>query len=117
MHNMEPTNSWVGTLNLRGSRNQALVGVLAGTFRPVGAWLLTVLLPLACMAQYQYGISSHTVTNYTGYVLARDTGNAGRQAIRTRTVTVYSNPGSTPETLYFRLAYQLLDAGSLPVPM
>jgi hypothetical protein len=77
----------------------------------------SLLLPLASEAQYQYEIFSHSVTNYTGYLLAAETGNAGRQAIRTRTVTLYSNPGSTPETVYFRLAYQLLDASSLPVPV
>ena len=70
-----------------------------------------LLLAIRCSAQFEYGISSFTITNYTGYVIAGDTSPSGRQAIRTRTLLRCSNAAITPYTADFALKYRLLDGG------
>ncbi len=96
---------WVFSADVirRGAQWLALAGLLA--------------CPGGLRAQFRSDIYSFAVTNYTGYVLAGDTGPAGRQAIRSRTIMFYTNSSATAETVDFRLAYQLLDGAGAPVPI
>src|SRR5208283_3688719 len=64
-----------------------------------------------------YDISAFAVTNYTGFVLASDTGPNGRQAIRTLTTMSYTNFSAMAQNVDFRLTYQLLDPSGNPVPI
>jgi len=68
-------------------------------------------------AQVIGSITSFSVTNYSGYIIAGDTNSGGRQAIQTSTAMFYTNSSSSPQTYDFKLAYQLLGGGGAPVPI
>jgi hypothetical protein len=87
--------------------------------RHLRVWLLLLqaLLSGAVHAQVTGAIVSFTVTNYTGWIIAGDTGGGGHQAIQTSTVMLYTNSSHILATDVFQLAYQLVDQGGSPVPI